>query len=229
MQSRAVSIYTWSRDFIVHRSKILIILFVILLAVPILLASLSYFIISSDKKYVLDIRDVSQINNTRATVGLVLGAGVTKDGKPFKELQARLDSATEAVEKGYVDKLILSGDNRFEYYDEPTAMKNYLVNVKHIPEDKLQPDFAGRSTYESCERTAKIFGQKDKPVIIFSAGSHLPRAIYLCRKFDVRAYGIANTVEANNATRREVLARTKAIINVYVKGEPTILGDPIKI
>lgn len=190
---------------------------------------LPYVAVSANNKYILDEKDSPAIRHKRAKVGLVLGAGITKDGKPFKELQARLDTAANAIEKGYVDKLILSGDNRFKNYDEPTAMKDYLVNVKHIPEEKLQPDFAGRSTYESCERVAKIFDQKGKPVIIFSAGSHLPRAIYLCRKFDVHAYGIANNVEANNATRREVLARTKALINIYIKGEPTILGEPIKI
>jgi SanA protein len=196
--------------------------FVLVLTVP-------YMVISADNKYVLNTSNPAAIKEKDAKVGLVLGAGITKHGKPFKELQARLDTAANALNKGYVDKLILSGDNRFEYYDEPTAMENYLVNIKHVPKAKLQPDFAGRSTYESCERAAKIFGQKDKPVIIFSAGSHLPRAIYLCREFGIDAYGIANHIEANNATRREVLARIKAVLNIYVKGEPTILGDPIKI
>lgn len=190
---------------------------------------LPYVIIAGDNKYILNAQDSSGVHSKHAKVGMVLGAGITKEGKPFKELQARLDSAADALNKGYVDKLILSGDNRFKNYDEPTSMKNYLVNVKHISEKKLQPDFAGRSTYESCERAAKIFGQKNKPVILFSAGSHLPRAIYLCRKFDIKAYGIANNIEANNATRREILARTKAVMNIYVKGEPTVLGEPISL
>jgi len=229
MQDSLFTAYKSFQGSIVQYRKILGILVIILLTILVLLVAISYFVISSDKKYVLDTHDASDINSKHANVGLVLGAGITKDGKPFKELQARLDSAADALNKGYVNKLLLSGDNRFENYDEPTAMKNYLVQVKHISENKLQPDFAGRSTYESCERAAKIFGQRDKSVIIFSAGSHLPRAIYLCRKFDVNAYGIANNTEANNATRREILARTKAIMNIYIKGEPTILGNPIHI
>lgn len=200
-----------------------------LIFATILSLAVPYAVISPDSKYVLSPNNPKEVEATRAKVGMVLGAGITKEGRPFKELQARLDSAADAVNKGYVDKLILSGDNRFKNYDEPTAMKNYLTTIKHIPEDKLQPDFAGRSTYESCERAAKIFGQANKNMIIFSAGSHLPRAIYLCREFGISAYGIANNVEANNANRREVLARTKAVINVYIKGEPTILGKPIEI
>jgi vancomycin permeability regulator SanA len=178
--------------------------------------------VESDKKYVLP------ANSTKHThIGIVLGAGITKQGKPFKELQARLDVAAMELNKGQVDKLILSGDNRFKKYDEPTAMKTYLVNVKHIPANKLQTDHAGRSTYESCERASKVFGVKE--AIIYSAGSHLPRAIYLCRHFGITAYGVANNVEANNSTRRELMARVKAILNVYVVGEPTVLGSPIKV
>ncbi len=189
----------------------------------------SYAVISSDEKYILDTHNTSSIKNTHIRIGIVLGAGITKEGKPFKELQARLDFAANALEKGYVDKLLLSGDNRFKNYDEPTAMRDYLVNKKHIAASKLQRDFAGRSTYESCERAAKVFGQKNKPVIIFSAKSHLPRAIYLCRNFGIQAYGIASNIEASNATRREILARVKATINVHIKGEPTVLGKQIKM
>lgn len=218
-----------THTFLAKYKKLILITVIAAISIGLLVLVLPYIIISSDSKYILNSGNSEEVQAKHAKVGIVLGAGITKNGKPFKELQARLDTAADALDKGYVDKLLLSGDNRFKNYDEPTAMKNYLMNVKHIPKEKLQPDFAGRSTYESCERAAKVFGQKDKPVIIFSAGSHLPRAIYLCRQFDVQAYGIANNTEANNATRREVLARTKAVINVYIKGEPTILGKPIEI
>lgn len=181
--------------------------------------------INAYSRYVL--RDQSAKQAHRMPVGLVLGAGITKDGKPYRELRFRLDVAADALQAGYVDKLIVSGDNRFPGYDEPTAMKRYLIDERNIPAGKIQPDFAGRSTYESCERAAKIF-KLDK-VILFSAGSHLPRAIYLCRHFGVEAYGIASTAEASNADRREAMARVKALFNVHVRGEKTILGTPIPI
>lgn len=175
-----------------------------------------------NKKYILQ-----PDNSKHVKVGLVLGAGITKNGQPFKELQARLDTAADALNNGKVEILLLSGDNRFKNYNEPDAMKDYLINTKHIPADKLQPDYAGRSTYESCERAHKIFGVEQ--TIIFSAGSHLPRAIYLCRSFGIEAYGIASGVEANNSTRRELVANVKAIYNVYINGENTILGPKIVV
>lgn len=188
---------------------------------PILMATWAYAIIEPNNKYILEESD-----GEKARVGIVLGAGVNKDGKPFKELQARLDVAAEALEAGRVERLILSGDNRFENYNEPDAMKDYLIETRHIPAAKLQPDYAGRSTYESCERASKVFGLKK--TILFSVRSHLPRAIYLCRQFGIETYGVASHVEANNQIRREAMARVKALINVYIKGEPTVLGERIK-
>lgn len=162
-----------------------------------------------------------------AEIGMVLGAGITKEGKPYDELKARLDIAASAINNGTVEKLILSGDNRFENYNEPSAMKHYLIEKRSIPAAKLVEDFAGRSTYESCERAAKVFSVKK--LIIFSAGSHLPRAIYLCRHFNIEAYGIASGTEANNSRRRELLARVKAVYNTHVLGEDTVLGNPIPL
>lgn len=182
----------------------------------------SYVLISANSKFILSKEKISEQN---ITTGLILGAGVAKNGKPYKELQARLDSAADNLSKGSVKKLILSGDNRVKKYNEPAAMQKYLIEQRHVAQDKLVMDYAGRSTYESCERAAKVFGQKK--LIIFSAESHLPRAIYLCRHFGIESFGVPSGIEANNSTRREILARTKAIINVYFHGEKTVLGPPI--
>jgi len=158
-------------------------------------------------------------------IGIVLGAGITKQGKPFRELQARLDVAAKAVESGQVDGLVLSGDNSRKTYDEPKAMLNYLEQIKHIPADKLQVDDAGRDTYDSCERAIKIFGLHS--TIIYSAPSHLPRAIFLCRHFGIQAYGVSSGVDGSNAKRRETEASVKAILNVTLFPEHSILGPRI--
>ena len=209
---------------IIHYSKkhtkLAVILTSLLILVPMVLVAACYITISPYKKFV-----ISPQNAEHTKVGLVLGSGISREGKPYDELKARLDSAADAIDKETVDTLILSGDNRTKDYDEPSAMKRYLVDKRGIPADKLVLDFAGRSTYESCERAAKVFGVKK--LIIFSAGSHLPRAIYLCRHFNVESYGISSGIEANNSTRREILARVKAVYNAQIMGERTILGEPI--
>jgi len=207
--------------------KALVISLCAIASLPIVAMAGSYLLISPYGKYVLTNKDAQTIQGKQARVGLVMGSGVTANGKPYKELRARLDIAADALQKGYVEKLIVTGDNRFETYDEPTAMYRYLLEEKRIAADKLQPDFAGRDTYQSCERAKKIFGLEK--TIIFSADSHLPRAIFLCRSFGIETYGIGSDVEANNSTRRELVARVKAVLNVYLWREQTILGDPIQV
>ncbi len=214
-------------NFLRQRRRLLLATLAVALSGPLCIAGLAYANISPNEAYVLDADAAQTVRNADVKVGLVLGAGVTEDGRPYRELQSRLDTAASALARGYVDKLVLSGDNRFETYNEPAAMKRYLIEERGIDAGRLQEDFGGRSTYESCERASKVFSL-DK-VIIISAGSHLPRAIYLCRHFGVEAYGLASKAEANNASRREVMARAKAMINVYVNGENTLLGEPIPL
>ncbi len=208
--------------FVKRHLKLLVSLLALAVILPLLVIVTASLIIRPYSKYVL-----SSPLDQHFDVGVVLGAGVDNNGKPYKELQARLDSAADAVQSGQVDKLLVSGDNRFVNYNEPQAMMNYLIENRGIPADKVFPDYAGRSTYESCERATKIFGITK--TVIFSAGSHLPRAIFLCRHFGIEAYGEPNNVEANNATRREILARVKALYNVWIRGERTVLGSPIPL
>lgn len=207
----------------IRRPKRLVIFGFVLLLVGMSIVWASTTYINSFKKYIL----TENSPEYTADIGIVFGAGITKDNKPFKELEARLKTAAEALQQGTIKKLILSGDNRFENYNEPDAMIAYLTEEFGIDKELLQPDYAGRSTYETCERARKVF--QVNHAILFSATSHLPRAIFTCRSFGIESYGIGNDVEANNATRRELLARLKALFNVYVYGEKTILGEPIDL
>ncbi len=176
--------------------------------------------LNDQKRYVYDAG-----NEPEKKYGIVFGAGINPDGVPYEESRARLDVAAAEYKSGKVQKLILSGDNRDLTYNEPTAMKYYMTSVHKIPSDDMQEDFAGRSTYETCERAKKVF-QIDA-ALLFSARSHLPRAIYTCRHFGVESFGVASGVEADNYKRREPLAILKMYINLYIRGEQTVLGDPI--
>jgi vancomycin permeability regulator SanA len=160
---------------------------------------------------------------------LVLGGGVNSDSTPKELLKQRLEAAIYLYNKGGFRKIIASGDNRFAYYNEPAVMKSYLVN-KGIPENAIQEDFAGRSTYESCERAQKVFGLQR--VVIVSQATHLARAIYLCKSFGLQAEGFAaaDVASINSSQRlRELLANVKAVLNVYVVGENTVLGEKISL
>lgn len=208
--------------------KPLLLLFVSL----VLVAFISIYVIiqkESSRVYNIDNPELTEIAND-IRVGIVFGGGVGID-RPSTIVQDRLDTAKSLLDRGYVDVLLLSGDNSATDYNEPQVMYDYLIQ-QGISSDKLQRDFAGRSTYATCERASKIFGVSS--AVLVSQDTHLPRAIYLCRHFDIDAYGVIAKTEVRKRTWvyqrvREALARVKASYNIYFIGEDTILGDPIPI
>lgn len=185
-------------------------------------------IVSQNSKYILSTTSEVADKLPKHRVAIVFGAGVF-DKKPSPFLRDRLDAAAELFLSGSVDKIIVTGDNRFDNYNEPQAMYNYLVQTYQIPQDVLQPDFGGRSTFESCERARKIFGVTS--AVLVSQKTHLPRAIYLCRAFGIESYGFATKSEkaALSQSVRELGANVRAVVNLYFSPKDSILGEPINI
>lgn len=162
-------------------------------------------------------------------VGIVPGAGLNRDKTPSLALRDRLDGALGFYEAKKINKILVSGDNRFVYYDEPTAMRNYLV--QHGAQDfDVVRDFAGQRTYDTCYRAKHIFGLNR--VLVFTQGYHLWRAVYICRSIGLDAYGI--TIEQSDYIPsryrywlfREVFARISAVWDVNVRKPIPILGEP---
>lgn len=172
---------------------------------------------------------ISDPEELPARVALVPGGGIGRDNKPTDVVQSRLDAAAMLYFEGVVEKIIVSGDNRFTNYNEPQVMQDYLLSRFDIPLSSIQQDNAGRSTYESCDRAKHIF--KLDRLIFVSQRSHLPRALFLCRSFGIEAYGFPTFTSHQRFSQslRELAANTKAVFNVYIKGESTLYGDPIPL
>lgn len=164
-----------------------------------------------------------------APVALVLGAGLNRDGTPGLVLRDRVRTAAELYQLGKVEKILMSGDNSTEYYDEPGAMKEFALSLG-IPEEDIVLDFAGRRTYDSCFRAEAIFDLDQ--VLVITQAYHLPRAVFLCRSFDLDAYGVPADeayYRRSNYTFwwfREVLATVKAYWDVFISQPIPILGEP---
>lgn len=126
-------------------------------------------------------------NEMPPRVAIVYGAAVFKNGRLSDVLFDRVYTAVELYKAGKVKKLLMSGDNSRQEYDEPTAMKNLAIK-RGVPENDIVMDFAGRRTYDSCCRAKEIF--EIKKAIHVTQGFHLPRAIYLCEKIGIESIGI---------------------------------------
>jgi vancomycin permeability regulator SanA len=190
-----------------------------------------FLIIQKNSNRIYSVNDPKLVEvSSRIKVGIVFGGGVGLD-RPSTIVKDRLDTAKELLDGGSVDILLLSGDNRYDDYNEPQVMYDYLVQ-QGVSTDKLQRDFAGRSTFATCERAKKVFGINS--AMLISQDTHLPRAVYLCSHFGIDSYGVKAESETRKRTwvyqrAREFFARAKAVFNIYLIGEETILGDPINI
>jgi SanA protein len=56
-------------------------------------------------------------------VAIVFGAGLWRDGTPTPVLRDRVETAANLYFDGKVEKLLMSGDNRYVDYNEPEAMR----------------------------------------------------------------------------------------------------------
>ncbi len=165
-------------------------------------------------------------------VALVLGAGLNRDGTAGLVLRDRVKTASELYFDEKVMKLLMSGDNSTEFYDEPGAMKEYALSLG-VPEEDIVLDFAGRRTYDSCYRAKAIFSLDE--LVIVTQAYHLPRALFLCNAFDIEAQGVPAD-DANYSLRsytfwwiREIFASLKAVWDVTIAHPEPILGPPENI
>ena len=174
--------------------------------------------------------DVSLIPHRR--VGLVLGCPKRVPGgwsNPFFE--NRMAAAAKLYHQRKVDFLVVSGDNHVHSYDEPTDMKNALIE-KGVPKDRIYLDYAGLRTLDSVVRVKQIFLQ-DK-VTIVSQNFHNQRAIFLASHHGIDAIGFdAPDVATEYALKtlvREQFAKVKAVLDIYVlRAKPHFLGQKIAI
>lgn len=162
-------------------------------------------------------------------VAIVFGAGLYRDGSPTPVLRDRVATAAQLYFSGKVQKLLMSGDNRFEYYNEPGAMKTYAVQLG-VPEADIILDYAGRRTYDTCYRARSIFGIQE--AILVTQRFHLPRAVFTCNQMGVSASGVAADLRPYQRRSRlwwafrEALASPVALWEVWVSHPTPVLGDP---
>lgn len=164
-----------------------------------------------------------------ARVALVLGAKVRPNGSLSVALADRVDAAIALHKAGVVDKLLMSGDNRFSRYNEPQRMADYAI--KHgVPKEDVAMDFAGRRTYDSVYRAKHIFGVKR--MVVVSQRFHLDRAIFLCDHVGVRATGFAADKRGHRNLRdevREYAASLGAIADVYLREPRPVGGKKVRV
>jgi vancomycin permeability regulator SanA len=158
---------------------------------------------------------------------LVLGAGVYSDGEPTQVLEGRLLTALALYQSGKASWFLVSGDNRTPSYNEPLAMRRWLLK-QGVPAERIVADYAGRRTYSSLKRARTVFGL-DR-VVLVTSDFHMPRALFLADKVGLTAWGVpADTRNRPFGARasfwtREIVARHLALLDGWFP--PSVVLGP---
>ncbi|WP_196893243.1 SanA/YdcF family protein [Aureivirga marina] len=186
-----------------------------------------YYVKKSTKNQIFT--NVNQIPKNK--VGLLLGTGKhTSRGHLNLFYKYRIQATEKLYKAGKIEYVLISGDNSRKDYDEPSMMKEDLIELG-IPENRIILDYAGFRTLDSVIRANKIFGQDSFTVI--SQNFHNERAICIANNKNLDVVGFnAKSVSFNYSKKtlvREYLARTKMILDLAINKQPKFLGEPIKI
>ncbi len=161
-------------------------------------------------------------------VAIVFGAGLWHNGTATPVLIIAFTTATKLYFAGKVEKILMSGDNRFVDYNEPAVMQKLAISLG-VPDAAIVLDYAGRRTYDTCYRANAIFGVTK--AILVTQAFHLPRAIYLCNQLGVDAVGVDADLRVYRTSSllywnaRELLATVAAIWDVNIGHPVPVLGD----
>ncbi|MEP5791772.1 MAG: ElyC/SanA/YdcF family protein [Cyclobacteriaceae bacterium] len=189
----------------------------------VLILGLNFWIVSSTQDQIYyNLNDVPP-----KRVALLLGTSKrTVAGGTNKYFKERMEAAAGLYHRGVIEHIIVSGDNRTVYYNEPRDMLNALKELG-VPEGAITLDYAGFRTLDSVVRAKEVFGQTE--LMIITQDFHCYRALFIANfhELDAVAYAADNKDQLPTMLAlREILARGKAIVDLYVfNQEPKFLGD----
>lgn len=168
----------------------------------------------------------------KARVALVLGTSNKRaNGEENLYFTNRIKAAYDLYYYGKIQKMIVSGDNSKDNYNEPKMMKMSLMKMG-VPDSVIILDYAGLRTFDSMVRAKEVFGLDT--VMVVSQRFHNERAVFIARENGLVAYGYnaspplyQNTFKVKT---RELFAKVKCFLDVYILStRPKYLGEKIKV
>tara|TARA_Y100001980_G_C14556928_1_gene354650 strand:+ start:83954 stop:84580 length:627 start_codon:yes stop_codon:yes gene_type:complete len=153
-------------------------------------------------------------------VGLILGTSRrTVKGHNNLYFDQRIEAAAKLFRLGLISRIIVSGDNRTQFYNEPKDMLNALKE-KGIPETVVVLDPEGISTLDSVVRSQWVYGSEK--ILIITQDFHCYRALFIADHFGIDAQAFSADEKgqlSSTLATREVLARIKAVFDLYISRE----------
>ncbi len=151
-------------------------------------------------------------------VGLVLGtSNRNRKGGLNKFFEERMATTAALLKIGKIDQIIVSGDNRTRYYNEPLMMETALIELG-VPKEKIVLDTAGFRTIESIKNAEKKFGLTEFTII--TQEFHGYRALFISNYYELNTNVMSTKrlplKDSGNVRLREFFARLKAFADLYL-------------
>ena len=146
---------------------------------------------------------------------------------PF--LDGRLDVAAQLLTSGKVKALLISGDAQ-----GGSATRSASCGTIWRARASIRPGWSstrdGPDTYDTCRRAHDVYGVTK--ALLVSQELHLHRAVTLCRRLGVDAYGVPALCEGCQQvtiwynTARDVAAGPKAAWEALRHRQATVVSPP---
>ncbi|QJQ95288.1 MULTISPECIES: vancomycin high temperature exclusion protein [Halomonadaceae] len=167
-------------------------------------------------------------------VGIVFGTSHwTRTGRRNPHFEARMSAASRLIRLRRVQHLLLSGDNRTRFYNEPITMWRDLRG-RNVRDIDMTLDYAGFSTFDTLSRARDVFGVER--ALLVTQSWHLPRAIFIADALGLEVTGCAVPAEPVAGVwrlrMREWVARAATLGDLYLwERRPYFLGplEPLEI
>lgn len=172
------------------------------------------------------VSNIEELSKAQAVI--ILGAAVYKDGKLSPVLKERVDTAVAVYKNGLVEKILMSGDNSSENYNEVSPVHQYILD-SGVPIEDIFLDYAGFDSYDTMYRAKSIYGIES--AVVVTQTFHLSRSLFIANNLGIESEGIHPPADRSNWYNylREMLSVVKAVYDVSFKSDPTYLGEEIPI
>lgn len=164
-------------------------------------------------------------------VGLVLGTSHrVRNGGPNPYFHNRMEAAADLYHSGKVSYLLVSGDNRTVWYNEPEQMRRRLIELG-VPGHVIYADHAGLRTRDSVIRCSEVFGQNSFTII--SQRFQNQRAVFIAKNLglNVVAYNAADVENQQHSKIqiREWFARILVFRDIIGGNRPQQMDERVDI
>lgn len=154
---------------------------------------------------------------------IVLGAQVTSDGEPSKQLELRLMEALKAFKKQNMPIVVSGAQGVDEPATEASVMKAWLEKYD-VPSQHILVEDKSFNTQQNIQNAIKLLPEGTKDVLIITSDYHLPRAMQIAKDLLLNPSGVGSPILPeywikNHA--RETMAWGKYYMNQFLPFIPT--------